>query len=260
MASAAARASSWLRPPLPSPRIVTVVSPPATRQAGGESGQPWRAIPLPIPAKTFATSRASPSMNVESNRLSKPSSRALATAARAAISLLPTTTVCTCAKTESSVLGVSGISPASPARRRAPTEGGALLNRLYFARTCQASAKVLVSGTVGPEAMTSSGLPTTSDSMRETTVAGWASRANWPPLRAERCLRTALISPMAAPQRSSAPVMACLSARETSSAGRGISAEPPPEMTTRAKSRGVRPDRVSTMRAAPAFPASSGVG
>jgi hypothetical protein len=131
---------------------------------------------------------------------------------------------------------------------------------LYFSRTRQASAKVVGSGTVGPEAMASSGLPTTSDRMRLTTVAGRARRASWPPLSAERCLRTAFVSTMVAPQRRSAPVIACLSASETPPAGRGINAEPPPEMTTSARSRGVRLARVATMRAAPACPAASGVG
>ena len=45
---------------------------------------------------------------------------------------------------------------------------------------------------------------------------------------AERCLRTALISPIAAPERSSAPVTACLSASAIPGAGKVSSAEPPP--------------------------------
>ena len=44
--------------------------------------------------------------------------------------------------------------------------------------TASASAKVLRSGAVGPDAMTSSGSPTTSDRMSETTAAGAAARAS----------------------------------------------------------------------------------
>ena len=60
--------------------------------------------------------------------------------------------------------------------------------------------------------------------------AGAAAAASRPPLIAERCLRTALISPIVAPQRSKARVTACLSSSVMPGAGRASSAEPPPEM------------------------------
>ena len=46
-----------------------------------------------------------------------------------------------------------------------------------------------------------------------TTRAGKARRASRPPLMRERCLRTQLISPILAPLRNSARVVACLSAK-----------------------------------------------
>ena len=52
--------------------------------------------------------------------------------------------------------------------------------------------KVVVSGTVGPEAMTSSGSAMTSERMSATTLAGCAAAANCPPLTADKCLRTVL--------------------------------------------------------------------
>jgi hypothetical protein len=53
--------------------------------------------------------------------------------------------------------------------------------------------------------------------------------ASRPPLIAERCLRTALISVIVAPERKSARVTACLSSRVRPGAGRESKAEPPPE-------------------------------
>ncbi len=51
-------------------------------------------------------------------------------------------------------------------------DAGALFHKPYFFRTFMASLKVVESGTVGPEAMKSSGSPTTSESMRFKIVAG----------------------------------------------------------------------------------------
>ncbi len=52
----------------------------------------------------------------------------------------------------------------------------------------------------------------------------------------ERCLRTVLISPMVAPERSSARVTACLSANETPAAGAIQLAEAPPDISTSTRS------------------------
>ncbi len=90
----------------------------------------------------------------------------------------------------------------------------------YLASTARASAKVEGSGTVGPEAMTAGSSPGTSEIAKVTICApGAAAAASRPPLIAERCLRTVLISPIVAPERSKARVT-CLLVRERQ-AGRG---------------------------------------
>src|SRR3546814_1330024 len=74
----------------------------------------------------------------------------------------------------------------------------------YFSRIARASAKLVGSATVGPEAITAGSSPGTSEISRLTTRAGAAAAARRPPLMAERCLRRQFISSMAAPERSSA--------------------------------------------------------
>ncbi len=56
----------------------------------------------------------------------------------------------------------------------------------------------------------------------------------------ERCLRTVLISPMDAPERSSARVSACFSASVSSGAGAIQLAEAPPERSTSTRSSAPR--------------------
>ncbi len=124
-----------------------------------------------------------------------------------------------------------------------------------------ASRKVVGSGAVGPEAMVSTGSPTTSERRRLTTVAGWASLASQPPLKPERCLRTALISRMVAGDLiTRASVTALLSSRETPSRGRGIRLEPPPEIRQRTRSPSSASLTRRRMRLVPSTPASSGMG
>ena len=82
----------------------------------------------------------------------------------------------------------------------------------YLRTIARASASVVGSGTVGPEPITAGSSPGTSEMASVTTRAGWARRASRPPLMRERCLRTQLISPILAPLRRSARVVACLSA------------------------------------------------
>ena len=130
----------------------------------------------------------------------------------------------------------------------------------YFCSTASASAKVVGSGTVGPEPITAGSSPGTSEIRRLTTRAGWQAAPRRPPLMAERCLRTQLISSMAAPERSSAPVIACLSASSIPGAGRVSSAEPPPEMRQSARSSAPRPSARERMRAAASRPPASGTG
>src|SRR2546426_792277 len=75
-------------------------------------------------------------------------------------------------KTRSPGFGVSSISPRMPASRRARTEAGTRSRTPRRSRTSIAGAKVVGSGAVGPEAMTSRGAPMTSEGARVTTVAG----------------------------------------------------------------------------------------
>ena len=70
------------------------------------------------------------------------------------------------------------------------------------------------SGTVGPEPITAGSSPGTSE-IASVSTARVRAPARRPPLMRERCLRTVFISPMLAPERSSARVTACLSASAT---------------------------------------------
>ena len=67
------------------------------------------------------------------------------------------------------------------------------------ARIALASAKVVGSGTVGPDAMAEGSSPGTSEISSVTTLAGAAAAASRPPLMADKCLRTQFISSMRAP-------------------------------------------------------------
>ena len=91
--------------------------------------------------------------------------------------------------------------------------------------------------------------PGTSEISRFSTRAGWQAAARRPPLIADRCRRTQFISPMVAPERSSARFSACLSASVRPAAGIGSSAEPPPEIRHSTRSSAPRPCTVSSMRA-----------
>ena len=71
--------------------------------------------------------------------------------------------------------------------------------------------------------------PGTSEMASVTRRAGWQATPRRPPLMRERCRRTVLISPIVAPERSSARVSACLSSSDSPSAGSGSSADPPPD-------------------------------
>ena len=108
----------------------------------------------------------------------------------------------------------------------------------YFLRIFRASATVEGSGTVGPEPMTSGSSPTTSEIISVSSVAGKAACASWPPLIRLRCLRTAFISWMVAPQASRPRVRICLSASVSGGAGAGSIADAPPEISAISRSRG----------------------
>ncbi len=150
-----------------------------------------------------------------------------------------------------------GVSP-SPLSSTARTLAGTSMP--YFLRSRNASAQVVGSATVGPEAMSPGPSPGTSEIARVTSFAGaqaWASR---PPLMPLRWRRTQFISEMVAPLFSSARLTACLSARSSPGNGIGSSAEPPPEISAMTRSSGDRPDTSALMRRAASAPASSGTG
>ena len=180
-----------LRPPRPLPRTVTVVSPPDSSTAG--SGPPGRrrgtrrrAAGGRSPACTSATSRASPSIAVaEHDRRDARRSAAAAAALRA-----PAAGSRSARSGHRCEQRVAGLWRLVRRRRRggATTAGGSSMR--YFASTARASAKVVGSGTVGPEAITAGSSPGTSEIAKVTTRAGAAAAASRPPLIAERCLRT----------------------------------------------------------------------
>ena len=123
-----------------------------------------------------------------------------------------------------------------------------------------ASAQVVGSAQVGPDAMSSGRSPGTSDISRVMTRAGWQAAASRPPLIADRWRRTQFISLMVAPLASSARLTACLSRSVRPSSGSGSRAEPPPEIRHSTVSSGRKPLTRSSMRRAARSPASSGTG
>ena len=257
-ATASASRNSALRPPRPPPRTVTVVSPPERSTQGGSpidpTSPPKRATWRAIPACTCATSRASPS--IESPRITgaTPAARATSAAARSASCAVASMITSLRANRGSPGFGVSSFA----ARRCSITACGSSIP--YFASTASASANVVGSGTVGPDAITDGSSPGTSEIASVTTRAGAAAAASRPPLIAERCLRTQFISVMFAPDFSSARFTACLSSSVRPSAGAASRAEPPPEMRQRTRSSGPSPFTSSSMRAAARRPAASGTG
>ncbi len=112
---------------------------------------------------------------------------------------------------------------ASMSRRRASSDARdiAAARRWHiFRRIASASAEVVGSATVGPEAITQGSSPGTSEIIRVTTRAGAAAAASLPPLIADKCRRTQFISEIVAPLFRSALLIACLSASVTPSAGK----------------------------------------
>ena len=93
------------------------------------------------------------------------------------------------------------------------------------------------------------------------TRAGWHAAASRPPLIAETCRRTQFISPIVAPDASSARLSCCLSASVAPAGGSESSAEPPPEIrqSTRSFVAESLDEREDALPAA-ATPAASGTG
>ena len=204
------------------------------------------------------SSRASPSRLSPSIDHDEPRELARAAAASSERLGVATMIVSTRARRGSAGLGVSSILPAAPASRCARTAaGGSILN---LSSTAIASAKVVRSDTVGPEPITPGSSLGTSEISQDSTRAGCAAIASRPPLIAERCLRTVFISPIWAPDFSSARLTSCLSASVRPGAGRASRAEAPPEIRHSTRSSAERPFTFSRMRPAAARPFSSGTG
>ena len=108
--------------------------------------------------------------------------------------------------------------------------------------------------------MSAGSSPGTSEMASVTRRAGWQATPSRPPLMRERWRRTVLISPIAAPERSSARVSACLSSRDSPSAGSGSSADPPPDSRHSTRSSAPRPCTRPNRRSAARRPASAGTG
>ena len=207
-----------------------------------------------MPAMTVATSRDSPSMASPRITGVTPAARATSAAASREACGRAAMTVSALPSTASPGFGVSC---AGSSRALATLSGGAMP---YFFRTALASARLLVSATVGPEAITSGSSPGTSEMRKACSEAGAAAAASRPPLIAERCLRTAFISWIVVPLFSRARLTACLSSRLTPSAGSVSRAEPPPEISAITLSSAFRPETSSRMRRAASRPAASGTG
>jgi hypothetical protein len=258
--SAAATAISWFRPPCPGPRTVTVVSPPARRQTGRPVGWPEATHSRSTANRARAASRASPSSREVKRSGRKPHRRASRAAASRLSRLLPTTWARTLRKIGSPGLGVSGRRARIPARRCARTAAGTRGRMPRRLRTPKASAKVVGSGEAGPEAIVERSSPTTSDSTSALTRAGAARRARPPPLRRDRCLRTAFSSWMVAPACMRRAVVRALSRSERPPAGAGRSAEAPPDKRSRRRSSAPNPRRRRSTSAAARRPRRSGIG
>ena len=129
-----------------------------------------------------------------------------------------------------------GVSLAGSDSSALAASGSGMLRRSQMSR---AWASVEGSGTVGPEAITAGSSKGTSEiaSVRIERALR-AATARRPPLIRERCLRTVLISPIGAPERSSALVIACFSGSVRAPAGAIQLAEPPPDSSTRTSSSG----------------------
>src|SRR5216683_2011416 len=95
---------------------------------------------------------------------------------------------------------------------------------------CLASATVVGSGSVGPDASADSFPTGTSLTASVTFVALCAAAASRPPFTAEMCFRTVLIASIGAPQFTSALCICCTSSSVCAgSSGNSTRADPPPE-------------------------------
>ena len=120
--------------------------------------------------------------------------------------------------------GASAVSSASRSR----TARGRSPQIRRSRHSAAASARVPSGPAVGPEPMARRSSPTTSDRISAVTGAGAASRASPPPFSVERCWRTRLTSPMAAPEATSSRPASASSSSVSPGAGAASIAEAPP--------------------------------
>src|SRR6202162_1014263 len=112
----------------------------------------------------------------------------------------------------------------------------------------RASAQVVGSPTVGPEPMSVGLSPGTSEITSVTTFAGKHAAARRPPLMPERWRRTQFISPIGAPEVSSARLSACLSSSARPASGNVSRAEAPPDINASTRSSWLSPWTLARMR------------
>lgn len=119
---------------------------------------------------------------------------------------------------------------------------------------------MVLSGTVGPDAIVSNVSPTTSLNINDTTFAGYALLAKLPPFTWDKCFLIVLISCIDAPQPNNSWVVFCKSDKLIPSIGAVNIAEPPPDIKKITKSSGFNPFKWVNNSFVELTPASSGTG
>ena len=151
----------------------------------------------------------------------------------------------------------SGAAPSSAANQSATRGGRSIRQAATIAR---ASARVVPSGTVGPDATCAGLSPGTSDTTSDSTRAGHAAAASRPPLMPLTCFLIAFITEIGAPEASSARFSAASSSSVRSPGGQGSKAEPPPQISATTRSSGPKPLTAANSASVAASPAASGTG
>mmetsp|Transcript_41199 Transcript_41199/g.94768 ORF Transcript_41199/g.94768 Transcript_41199/m.94768 type:complete len:321 (+) Transcript_41199:512-1474(+) len=229
-------------------------------QAGTGTGLLNFTSSLAMPVNTFTISPASPSAKVVKAIVLKPSAFPSSQAASTAVLFPATTTFMAPLTSLSPCRGVSFKRPADPRTIRSRQLAGNVSKIPCMPRILRQSTYVETSGTVGPEPMSSSGSPTTSDKIIVTTLAGWQCAVSCPPFTLERCLRTAFFSSTGQPQPSNNRVASFISSKEIPSAGATSSEELPPEMQHNTRVFASALSAASSSLLVATTPASSGVG
>ena len=159
----------------------------------------------------MAVVAASPFIFLSTKTMLYPNAIAFFSAACKAILLLPMILFCTCLKITSPGFGVSFTNPSTPSLICFKMDADNLLVKAYFSTMFLTSVKLLLSGTVGPLAITDKSSPGTSEIINENQLAAGACCNNWPPLIADRCLRMVFISSIFAPHCNNMLKVCCTS-------------------------------------------------